>query len=82
MAARRRARPKERALGADPVLRARAWPGPGVCAPRWISGRLKARSAWRGWGAMCWLPSSRWAHDQPRGDFARGSTRHPGAGTS
>ena len=82
MAARRRARPKERALGADPVLRARAWPGPGVCAPRWISGRLKARSAWRGWGAMRWLPSSRWAHDQPRGDFARGSTRHPGAGTS
>ena len=51
-------------------------PVPGVCAPRWISGRLKARSAWRGWGAMCWLPSSRWAHDQPRGDCARGSTRH------
>ena len=55
---------------------------PGVCASRWISGRLKARSAWRGWGAMCWLPSSRWAHDQPRGDFARGSTRHPKGGTS
>ena len=34
MAARRRARPKERALDADPVLRARAWPGPrGVRAP-------------------------------------------------
>ena len=34
MAARRRARPKERALEADPVLRARAWPGlRGVRAP-------------------------------------------------
>ena len=42
-------------------------PVPGVRAPRWISGRLKARSAQRGRGAMCWLPSSRWAHDQPRG---------------
>lgn len=52
MAARRRARPKERALDADPVLRSRAWPGPGVCAPRQISGRLKTRSAWRG-GAPC-----------------------------
>ena len=51
-------------------------PVPGVRASRWISGRLKARSGWRGWGAMCWFPSSRWAHDQPRGDCARGSTRH------
>ena len=42
----------------------------------------QGRSAWRGWGAMCWLPSSRWAYDQPRGDFARGSTRHRGGGTS
>ena len=58
MAARRRARPKERALDAAPVLRSRAWPGPGVCAPRWISGRLKARSAWRGWGAMCCSPAA------------------------
>ena len=34
MAARRCARPKERALNADPVLRARAWPGPrGARAP-------------------------------------------------
>ena len=34
MSARRRARPKERALDADPVLRARAWPGPrGARAP-------------------------------------------------
>ena len=57
-------------------------PVPGVRASRWISGRLKARSAWRGWGAMCWFPSSRWAHDQPRGDCARGSTRHRGGGAS
>ena len=44
MAARRRARPKERALDADPVVRARAWPGPGVRASRQISGRLKAEA--------------------------------------
>ena len=69
MAARRRARPKERALDADPVLRAHVVSDLARGrTPRQISGRLKARSAWRGWGAMCWLPSSRWAHDQPRGD--------------
>ncbi len=70
MAARRRALPKERALDAAPVLRARAWSGLARGrTPRQISGRLKARSAWRGWGTMCGLLSSRWAHDQPRGDL-------------
>ena len=69
MAARRRARPKERALDADPVLRSHVVSDLARGrTPRQISGRLKARSAWREWGAMCWLPSSRWAHDQPRGD--------------
>lgn len=70
MAARRRARPKERAIDADPVLRSRVVSDLARGrTPRQISGRLKARSAWRGWRAMCWLPSSRWAHDQPRGDL-------------
>lgn len=59
MAARRRTRPKERALKADPVLRARAWSGLARGrTPRQISGRLKARSAWRGWGTMADSPAA------------------------
>ena len=53
MAARRRARPKERALDADPVLRSRVVSDLARGrTPRQISGRLKARSAWQG-GAPC-----------------------------
>ena len=48
---------------------------PGAERPARSAGASRPKRA-AGWGAMRWLPSSRWAHDQPRGDFARGSTRH------
>lgn len=32
--------------------------GPGVCTPRQISGRLKARNGLRGRGVMSWFPGS------------------------
>lgn len=79
MAARRRARPKERALEADPVLRARALPGPGVRAPCWISGRLKAEAR-SGVGRHVLAPQQPMGARSATRRSTRGSTRHRGKG--
>lgn len=48
--------------------------GPCLVRPRGVRAPLDQRAPQgpervAGWGAMCWLPSSRWAYDQPRGDL-------------